>query len=85
VYLRSLAVLSDELAGLEARLLRDHHREHRVARDVERHAEEEVGTALVQLAAEPPVGDVELEHRVTRRQRHVVDLGRVPRGDDHAA
>ena len=39
---------------LEVALLRQHVRQQRVARDVERHAEEDVGAALVELAAEQP-------------------------------
>ena len=75
----------DELAGLQAGHLRHHHRQQRVGRDVERHAEEDVGGALVELARQPALGDVELEQAVARRQRHLVDVGRVPRGDDQAA
>ena len=46
-------------------------RQQRVGRDVERHAEEDVGRALVELAGEPAVRDVELEQAVARRQRHL--------------
>ena len=46
-------------------------REQRVRSDVERDAQEKVGAALVQLARKLPVGDVELEERVARRQRHL--------------
>lgn len=41
--------------------------------------------ALVELARQPPVGDVELEQRVARRKRHAVDLGDVPCADDQPA
>ena len=48
--------------------LRGHHvREQRIAGDVERHAQEQVGTALVKLATQPTIGNIELEERVTRR------------------
>ncbi len=43
----------DELAGLQPGHLRHHHGEQRVGRDVERHAEENVGRALVELAGQP--------------------------------
>src|SRR3954468_19775303 len=69
----------DELAGLEPRDLRDHHGQQRIRRDVEWDAEEHVPAALVELAAEAPVRDVELEEAMARRQCHFVDLGRVPR------
>ena len=75
-----------EVADLEAGHLGDHVRQQGVRRDVERHAEEHVGRALVELAAQPAAGlgrgDVELEHRVARRQRHVGYVGDVPRRDD---
>src|SRR5215831_14683202 len=53
-----------ELARLEIALLREQVGEERIARDVERHAEKEVGAALVELAGEPSAGDIELEERV---------------------
>src|SRR5665811_2131501 len=53
----------DEVARLELADLRDHPRQQRVGGDVERHTEEDVRRALVQLAGESAVGDVELEHR----------------------
>ena len=62
-----------EVARLEVADLGHHHRQQRVGGDVERHAEEDVGGALVELAGEPAVGDVELEQRVARRQRHRVE------------
>ena len=39
-----------EIAGYQVADLRHHQREQRVRRDVERYAEEDVGTALVELA-----------------------------------
>src|SRR5690606_4700321 len=48
----------DELAGLKPRHVGDHHRQQRVAGDVERHAQEKVARALVQLARQPPVRHV---------------------------
>ena len=55
-----------EVADLEAGHLGDHVGQQRVGRDVERHAEEQVGRALVELAGAAAVGDVELEERVAR-------------------
>jgi hypothetical protein len=77
-----------EVADLQPGHLRDHVREQRVGRDVERHAEEHVGGALVELAAEPsgPAfrrrGHVELEQRVAGGERHLRDVGDVPGRDD---
>lgn len=51
----------DELSGFEARHLRHHQREQRVRGDVEGHAEKDIGRALIELAGEPPVGNIELE------------------------
>ena len=70
---------------LEVALLRQHVREKRVARDVERHAEEHVGAALVELAAQAPVRHVELEERMARHERHLRQVGDVPRAHDDAA
>jgi hypothetical protein len=65
-------------------LLREHVRQQRIRSDVERHAEEHVGAALVQLARELAVADPELEQRVARRQRHLLELADVPGVDDDA-
>ena len=74
-----------ELAGFKPGHLRNHQRQQRVGGDVERHAEEDVGRALIELAGEPTLGDVKLEQTVTRRQRHLLDIGRVPGRDNEAA
>ena len=74
-----------EVAGPVAADLRHHQGQQRVGGDVEGHAEEDVGAALVELAGQLAVGDVELEQAVAGRQRHAVDVGRVPGGDDVAA
>ena len=75
----------DEFAGLEVADLRDHAGEECIRRDVERDAEEEVGAALVKLATQFAIEDEELEEGVAGRQRHGVDFGGIPRGDDVAA
>ena len=46
----------DEVARLQAADLRHHHGQQSVAGDIERHAEEDVGAALVELATEPAFG-----------------------------
>jgi hypothetical protein len=75
----------DEFAGFQAADLRDHHGQQRVGGDVERHAEEDIGAALVELAGEFSVRDIELEQAVAGRQRHLADFADVPCGDDQAA
>src|SRR5712691_1593363 len=72
----------DELTGAQPTDLRDHHREQRIGGDVERHAEKQIGAALIKLAAQFSVLHVELKQRVTRRQRHLVGLRRIPRAYD---
>ncbi len=74
-----------ELAGRELRHLRHHQREQRVGRDIEGHAQKDVRRALIELAGEPALGDVELEQAVAWRQRHAVDVGWIPGADDEAA
>ena len=81
----AIAAGPDEFAGLEIALLRQHVREQRVRGDVERHAEEDVGAALVELAAQPSVRHVELEERVAGHELHLVELAHVPGAHDDAA
>src|SRR6266446_6091327 len=74
-----------EFARLQPTYLRNHQREQRIGSDVERHAEENVGAALVHLARKPSFRHVELKQDVTRGQLHLVDLGGVPGRHDVAA
>lgn len=80
----------DEVADFEAADLRDHVGEQCVAGDVKRDTEEDIGAALVELAAQfaAPIGswcDKELKQTVTRWQGHILDIRRVPRADNMAA
>lgn len=75
----------DEFARFKIRHLRDHHREQRIGRDVERHAEKDVRRALVELARQTALRDIELKQAMARRQRHAIDVGRIPGADDEAA
>ncbi len=63
-----IATGPDEIADLQIALLRHHMHQQRVAGDVERQAEEDVAGALIQLAGELAVGDIELEEGVARRR-----------------
>ena len=81
----AVAAGPDEIADREVRLLREDVGQQRIGGDVERHAEEDVGAALVDLAGQPAAGDVELEQRVAGRERHLVELADVPGADDDAA
>ncbi len=71
-----------EVAGDQPDDLRHHLGEQRVRGDVEGHTQEDIGRALVQLAGQPAVRHVELEHGVARGECHVGDLGHIPRRDD---
>ena len=81
----AVATGPDEVAHIEVALLGHHVGEQGVAGDVERHAQENVGTALVQLAAELGFfawvlcgGHVKLEERMAGHECHLVELGHVP-------
>ena len=68
----------DEVAWTESCDLCHHHEQEAVGGDVERHAEEGVGTSLVELKAESSVGHIELEENVARGEVHVAQVGYVP-------
>lgn len=72
----------DEIAHLEPGHLRYHVGQQRVGRDVEGDAEEDICRALVELARQLSIGDIELEQCVARRQGHVRQIGHVPGADD---
>jgi len=74
----------NKCAGLESTDLRDHEREERVGSDIEGHAEEEVCAALVELATEFAILNIELKQRMTWREGHEVELGGVPCRNDEA-
>ncbi len=80
----------DKVTGLVSADLGDHQREQSVRGDVEGDTEEEIGTALVELAGQSwgwgvGVVDVELEKKVAGWQGHVVDKSDVPSGDEVAS
>ena len=75
----------DEIAGAQSAHLRYHQREERVTGDIERDAEEEIGAALVKLAAQLSLAHVKLEKGVAGRKGHFFDLSHVPGADDEAA
>ena len=69
----------DKIAQLEVAHLCHHHRQQGIRSDVERHAKEGVGAALVELATQFAIRHIELEEDVARRQIHVADVRHVPR------
>ena len=72
----------DEFAGFQSANLRHHPGEQGIAGKVERHAEEQIRTALIKLAAQLSIDHVELKQRVTRRQPHLVQFAWIPGGHD---
>src|SRR5260370_32240179 len=80
----SVAQAMNEVAGLEVRHLRHHQRQQRIGRDVEGYAEKHVRRTLIELARQFAVRDVELKQAMAWRQRHPVDIGRIPCADDQA-
>src|SRR5437667_8465699 len=75
----------DEIARNEINNLGRHHGEQRVRGDVERHAKKQIGAALVELTTQFAILHVKLKENVTRWQRHLLDLGRVPRAYDESS
>ena len=75
----------DEFTRLETAGLGDHQRQQGVGGDVERHAEEDIRAALVELAGQFPVRDIELEEAVAGRQGHLVHLAGIPGRHKEAA
>src|SRR5262245_66367170 len=71
-----------EIARLVADHLRHHLREQRIGCDIEWHAEENIRRTLIELTRQFALGDIKLEKAVARRQCHLVDLGRIPSGND---
>ena len=74
-----------EVTHLIAANLGQHHGQQRVRRDIERNAEEDVSTALIELAGQLAVGHIELKQAVAGRQGHAVHVARVPGRNDVAA
>ena len=88
----AIAAGPDEVTHIQIALLGHHVCEQGVAGDVEGHAQENVGAALVQLAAQTATltrvlggGDIKLEKRMARHQGHLVEFSHVPSTDDDAA
>jgi hypothetical protein len=75
----------DEVAGFQARNLRDHEGQQGVGGDVEGDAEEDIRAALVELAGEFSIRHVKLEQAVAGGQGHLADVADIPGADDQAA
>ena len=82
----------DEVARAESRHLCHHLQQQGIGGNVERHTQEGVCRALIELQRQTAlcilsvgIVDIELEDGVAWRQRHFVDLCHVPCRDNHAA
>ena len=75
-----------ELVRVQVAVVRQKVGQHAVGRDVERHAQSHIPAALIQRARQSgAVRDVELHEHVARRQRHFMQLARVPRRNQNTA
>ena len=74
-----------KLAWLQTCDLCHHEEQQGIRGDVERHPEEEVGRALVELERQLSVGDKELVETMAGRQSHLVNLCHIPGADNEAA
>src|SRR3569623_3273847 len=63
----SIAERVHEIAGLEARHLRDHQGAQGIRGDDDRHTQKDIGAALIALAGKPAFRDVELKKGMTVR------------------
>ena len=75
----------DKVAAFQSAGLRNHHREERIAGNVEGHTQEYVGRPLIQLATQPSVGHIELKQDVARGQVHLFQLAHIPGRHEQAA
>jgi hypothetical protein len=69
----------DEIAHLKPCDLSDHVEEKSIRSNVEWYPEEDVSTALIELEAQSAISHIELHQAVARRQRHIINLGHIPR------
>ena len=77
-----IAAGMDESARFQIANLGHHDRQQGIGSDIEGHTQEQIGAALVKLAAQLPVLDKELKQRVTGRQGHLIQLADIPGADN---
>ena len=75
----------DELAGLQSGHLCHHHGQKGVGGDVERHPQEGVGAALVELQRKFTLSHIELKEGMAGGEVHIVEVGHVPCAHNDAA
>jgi len=74
-----------KVTQLQITHLGHHHREQCIGCNVERYTKENIRTALIKLAAQFTIGDIELKKRMAWRQFHFLDICNVPCGDNQTA
>ncbi len=74
----------DEFMRFSRGHVREHEGEQCVGCDVKRYSQEDIRTALIQLAGEATLGHVKLEQAMTGRKRHPRNVSRIPRANDQA-
>ncbi len=68
--------------GLQSCYLGHHHQKERIGGNVKGNTQEDIGTSLVELAGEFPIGHIELEQNVTGGKCHLVQFTHVPGTDN---
>ncbi len=81
----SVARSMNEFATLQARHLRHHLQQQSIGSNIKRHAKESVCRPLVELQRQLAIGYVKLKKAMAGRQRHLVDVSRIPSRDNHPA
>jgi hypothetical protein len=75
----------DKVAIAESAGLGYHHGEEGIRCNIEWHAQEDVGRALIELAAEATVGHIELEENMAWREVHLREFAHIPRRNKEPA
>ena len=81
----SVSRCMDKLSWLKIAHLRHHLKQESVGGDIERHTEEGVCRALIELQRESPVCHIELEEAMTWWQRHLWHISNIPRATHDAS
>mmetsp|Transcript_16655 Transcript_16655/g.26417 ORF Transcript_16655/g.26417 Transcript_16655/m.26417 type:complete len:240 (-) Transcript_16655:216-935(-) len=68
-----------KFAWLEITNLRHHPGQQRIGSDIERHSQSHISRPLIHLARQPTIRHIELHKHMARRQRHLIQIARIPR------
>ncbi len=75
----------DKLPRLEAGHMGYHVGQQRIRGDIERHAQKNIGAALIELAGELAISDKKLKQAMAGRQGHIRHIRRIPGRNNEAA